>query len=205
MRRENGQCGRSQATESSFHDSRCLRRLSLPPAGRLSRNIGLADNRIMGSGRPLSPRGSIAVGILVAAVGVAIITASALAPAQQVHAPRWVVACAGGSFVFFGGWTAAIYALGFDPKNPQETLPSARVQLAVFIPGMLCLAAPFHWVAFGPGPRQFSGSFSIPFLTIRHGSGEWSGRAMFGLGSLMMDAILIASVVTILKRSNRRD
>ncbi len=136
-------------------------------------------------------------------VGAAIVAVSVLGNASSFHAPRWVVACAGGSFLFFGGWTAAVDALGFDPARPQETLPSSFVQLLVFIPGMLLFAAPFHWIAFGPGPRQFSGSLSIPFLTFRHRSGETAGRAAFGLGAVLIDAMLVAWVVTTLRRARR--
>ncbi len=156
-----------------------------------------------GPDRALSRRSSIAVGLAVAAAGLSIVAVSVFARADAMHAPRWVVACAGGAFVFFGGWTAGIYAAGFDPNRPLEGLPSAWVQLAVFVPGMLMFAAPFHWVAFGPGPRQFSGSLSIPFLTVVSRGGAWTGRAFFGAGSLLLDVLIVASVVAILKRRRR--
>jgi len=156
------------------------------------------------SERTLSPRASILMGVLLAAAGIAIVAVSVLAPAEKFQAPRWVIACVGGAFVFFGGWTAAIYALGFDPARPDETLPSPPLQLAVFIPGMLLFAAPFHWVAFGAGPRQFSGSFSIPFLTFRGGSGAWTGRAVFGAFSILIDAFLVALIVKLVRQSGRR-
>jgi hypothetical protein len=157
------------------------------------------------SERTLSPRASILLGVLVAAAGIGIVAASVLAPAEKFQAPRWVIACVGGAFVFFGGWTAAIYALGFDPKRPDETLPPQPVQLAVLIPGILLFAAPFHWVAFGAGLRQFSSSLSVPFLTIRGASGAWTGRAIFGLFSILIDAVLVASVVKLVRRRQRRD
>ena len=157
------------------------------------------------SERSLSPRASILIGALIAAVGIAIVAASVLAPAVKFQAPRWVIACVGGAFVFFGGWTAAIYMMGFDPQRPTETLPSASMQLAVFIPGMLLFAAPFHWVAFGSGPRQFSTSFSLPFLTVHGAGGAWTGRAIFGFFSILLDAVLVASVVKLVRQSLRRD
>ena len=147
-----------------------------------------------GGDRPLSKNGSILVGLLVAAAGVGIVALSVFARPEGLHAPRWVVACAGGAFVFFGGWTAGIYAAGFDPQRPVESLPSPWIQLAVFLPGLLMFAAPFHWVAFGPGPRQFSSSVSLPFLTVRGGSGAWTGRALFGFGALLIDAMLVGTV-----------
>ena len=37
------------------------------------------------------------------------------------------------------------------------------------------------WVAFGPGPRGFSGSF----LFFSHATNEWIGRAAFGFGAVL--------------------
>jgi len=131
--------------------------------------------------REMSPRGAIIFGVLMAVVGIGIIAAGAWAPQKDVHAPRWVIEATGGAFLFFGSWTAVVYALGFDPKRSAETLPPPLVQLAFFVPGIVFLALPFHWVAFGPGPRAFSGSFSLPFLWISRRSA--SSRAGSRSGS----------------------
>ena len=154
--------------------------------------------------REMSPRGAIVFGVLMAVVGIGIIAAGAWAPQKDVHAPRWVIAAAGGAFLFFGSWTAVVYALGYDPKRSAETLPPPLVQLAFFVPGIVFLALPFHWVAFGPGPRAFSGSFSLPFLWISRRSGELSGRIAFGIGAVVMDLIVVAITVTLLRRAARQ-
>ncbi|MEO8432123.1 MAG: hypothetical protein ABI592_11490 [Acidobacteriota bacterium] len=152
----------------------------------------------------MSKNGAILLGIVVALTGIVIIGVAFFGKAEGFHAPRWVVGCAGGSFLFFGGWLAALYATGYDPTRDKETLPSAGVQSLVLIPGMLCFAAPFHWIAFGPGPRQFSSSLSIPFLTTRHASSGLSGRVMFGIGALLIDAILVAAVVGFMRTGRAR-
>ena len=154
--------------------------------------------------REMSPRGAIVFGVLMAVVGIGIIAAGAWAPQKDVHAPRWVIEATGGAFLFFGSWTAVVYALGFDPKRSAETLPPPVVQLAFFVPGIVFLALPFHWVAFGPGPRAFSGSFSLPFLWISRRSGELSGRVAFGIGAVVMDLIVVAITVTLLRRAARQ-
>lgn len=148
---------------------------------------------------------AILVGVLVALTGVAIIGVAYFASPEGFGAPRWFVACVGGAFLFFGGWTAALYASGYDPERPNETLPSARVQLMVLIPGMLFFAAPFHWIAFGPGPRQFSSSFSIPFLATRQATSGLSGRVMFGIGALLIDAILVGAGIRLVRASRAKE
>jgi hypothetical protein len=158
----------------------------------------------MSADRPLSRKASILVGLLVAGVGIAIVLASIFSGSEKFQAPRWVVACAGGAFLFFGGWLAALYATGYDPQRSEQTLPSPAIQLAVFVPGILCLAAPFHWVAFGPGPRQFSTTLSIPFLALHNSGGSMGGRIAFGVGALLMDAILIGSVVRLVRQMRQR-
>ena len=161
------------------------------------------DNPPVGEEKALSKRAAILLGVVVAAVGGAIVAASIWGSPEKFQAPRWVVGSVGGAFLFFGGWTAAIYALGFDPKRPDETLPSPAIQLAAFVPGLLLFAAPFHWIAFGPGPRQFTTSLSIPFFWMRHRSGALSGRIAFGLGALLIDALLIATIVRLSRRMRR--
>jgi len=153
--------------------------------------------------REMSPRGAIILGVFVAAAGIGIVAAGVWSPQKDVHAPRWVIESAGGAFLFFGSWTAVVYALGYDPKRSDETLPPPLVQLAFFLPGVVCLAAPFHWIAFGPGPRAFSGSFSLPFLLISRRAGELSGRVAFGVGAVLMDLVAVAIAVTLLRRAVR--
>ncbi len=152
----------------------------------------------------MSKTAAILLGAVVALTGVAIIGVALFAKPEGFHAPRWVVACAGAAFLFFGSWTAALYASGYDPKRSEETLPSARVQLLVLVPGMLFFAAPFHWIAFGPGPREFSSTFSIPFLAVRQASSGLFGRVLFGIGSLFIDAILVAAVVRVARTGRTR-
>ncbi|MEO8189879.1 MAG: hypothetical protein ABI682_06020 [Acidobacteriota bacterium] len=149
--------------------------------------------------KEMSRNAAVALGVVVALTGITILIVAFTARAEGFHAPRWVVGCAGAAFLFFGAWTAALYATGYDPKRPKEKMPSPAVQFAVLIPALIFFAAPFHWIAFGPGAREFSGSTSIPFLTIRHGIPGLGGRIMFGFGALVIDAILVAAVVGLVR------
>ena len=52
-------------------------------------------------------------------------------------------------------------------------------------------AAVANWVAFGPGPRKFQGGIAIPFVAVSGPTGEWTGRAVFGIGAVLTDLFLL--------------
>lgn len=158
------------------------------------------DGEMPDAHRSLSPRAAIALGVVVAAAGIAIIAVALLANAEGFHAPRWVVASVGGAFLFFGGWTAYCSASGYDPKRP-ETLPGPLLQLVVGLPGLVLFALPFHWVAFGSGPRQFSGGLSFLFFSLRSHGAETAGRIAFGIGAALIDVIIVAFLVKLARRA----
>ena len=47
-----------------------------------------------------------------------------------------------------------------------------------------------NWIAFGSGPRHFSGGIAMPFVSWSGPSIEWFGRAAFGIGALIADLIV---------------
>jgi hypothetical protein len=67
--------------------------------------------------------------------------------------------------------------------------------MAFAIVGLLGILS--SWVAFGPGPRHFTGSGSI--------FGETSGRIMFGAGAVLLWLILIAIVISGVRRLLARE
>lgn len=145
--------------------------------------------------RPLSPQGTAWVGALVGVAGLVIVLIAldviAVDPAK-FHAPHWVVGAAG--LVFF---LAGIAILTTPPGSP-EAAPGARATWRTFLLGagiVGALAAVFNWIAFGPGPRQFGGTISIPFVAMSGPQSEWSGRAIFGIAAALMDLFLLWVVV----------
>lgn len=154
--------------------------------------------------KPPSPSGAILTGTLMMVVGIGIVGLALVGHEKSLNAPRWVVACVGGAAFVFGWWATRIYGRGYDPSRPEESPLSPALERLFFIPGMLLFAAPFHWIAFGPGPRQFSTSFSIPFLARNSTTTGLPGRIAFGLGALLLDAILVAGVIGISRRARRR-
>jgi hypothetical protein len=45
----------------------------------------------------------------------------------------------------------------------------------------------FDWVAFGPGERRFSGSASVPGISLSGSTSELAGRVFFGLFAVLFD------------------
>jgi hypothetical protein len=153
--------------------------------------------------KKMSRRAAIFVGLAVAGVGLLLLVLSLSIPQAKLETPRWILASVGGAFLAFGGWTAGAYFAGYDPERPNARLPSPAVQLAVFLPGMLCFAVPFHWIAFGRGPREFDMSFSLPFLSQGSRAPDWMGRGLFGAGAVLLDVLIVAMTVTLARRMVR--
>ena len=96
--------------------------------------------------------------------------------------------------------------------GPDGDLPPGTpfgVRLAQYLIGLgICglLTAIAGWIAFGKGERHFSTTINLPFIT-RHGVGnEWMGRAVFGLGAILVAVFgLVLSVVSVRRlRAARR-
>ena len=76
--------------------------------------------------------------------------------------------------------------------------PAGRVTLISSLLGgsiVGLLALIINWIAFGPGERRFSGGLALPFLSVSAPAGEWSGRAAFGVGALLMDLVVVCLAV----------
>ena len=143
--------------------------------------------------RPLSPGATAWVGALCALMGLVILlVALRIIPADEAkfHAPHWVVGAAG--LMFFLAGLAIL--TGPPPGAPEATRTTWRTfLLGLGIVG--ALAAVFNWVAFGPGPRSFGGSVSIPFVSVSGPSSEWSGRIAFGAVAVLIDAFALWVIV----------
>ena len=129
---------------------------------------------------------------ITAGVGM-ILVAADLIPTdpRKFEAPRWVVGAAGLVFAMAG--------IAMATARPEHSAPGARATLRTFLPvlgivgGMAAIA---NWVAFGPGERHFSGGISIPFVSFAFRSSEWTGRAAFGIGAVMLDCIVVILLYT---------
>jgi hypothetical protein len=106
-------------------------------------------------------------------------------PAQSMEAPRWVLGAAGIMFLA-GGFVPMTIRRG--PNAWQSRLIGAVVLLA--------LAAIFNWIAFGPGSRQFTSTFSFGGSTGQRAAvGESSGRMIFGVIAVLIDLLVVAVAI----------
>ena len=112
-------------------------------------------------------------------------------PDSTFSAPRWIAGCAGLSFLLAG----AAVALARPGAAPGSIAANPYFGGAAGLVLVLIL----NWIAFGPGPRQFSGGIAIPFVSWSGPSSEWSGRAAFGIGAMIADL----NIVWLLIRSVR--
>jgi len=156
----------------------------------------------------LSPRAAVALGLVVSGMGVLIVLlAVGIIPGAEasLEAPRWVVASAGLAFVLAGAAMIVGYAVaggvGPDGDLPAGTPRWVRVTQYLLGLGIIsALGAVATWVAFGPGPRAFT--VTLPFIGRGPGD-ETVGRAVFGIGAVLMWIFLVVFVVVSVKRIRR--
>jgi hypothetical protein len=104
-------------------------------------------------------------------------------PDSTFSAPRWLAGCVGLSFLLAG----AAVALARPGATPGSIAANSYFGGAAG----LVLVLIFNWIAFGAGPRHFSGGIAIPFVSWSGPSSEWSGRAAFGIAAAIMDLIVV--------------
>ena len=112
-------------------------------------------------------------------------------PDSTFEAPRWLVGCGGLSFLLAGAAVAL----------PRPGAAPGSIAANPYFGGAagLVLVLVLNWIAFGPGPRHFSGGIALPFVSWSSRPSEWAGRAAFGVGAFIADVI----VAWVLVRSAR--
>jgi uncharacterized membrane protein len=130
----------------------------------------------------------LGMGAFIAAVGLGVVPVDP----KSVHAPGWVIVAAGIVFLAVG-----LFLL-------QQAL---RIEWLKPVPGFVMLVglmAMGHWVAFGPGERKFRGIVSVVGIEAPLSS-EVMGRATFGLGAILLDALVVAGLVRAIRTRLRRE
>src|SRR5439155_18159991 len=133
----------------------------------------------------LSPRGSVVAGVFFIVCGVLpiLVATGVITPTTPAAAPPWVVICAGAMFVAAGVIIIVDFGLariGPDGQLAADTpfaIELASLLLGLTIVGLM--AAVTGWIAFGSGPRSFTSTVSLPFVTKQQHGGDVFGRIGF--------------------------
>lgn len=146
-------------------------------------------------------------GILASGLGLFIILLSLdviHADDSSFHAPRWVVAAVGLIFSLAGVLLAVSPSRSTTSQEAQSssitTSDQAGIRFWLGAVVILLFALVFNWVAFGPGEREFQGGITVPFGLFSVEVNETMGRAIFGIGSVMIDVIAAAVLWKWLRR-----
>jgi hypothetical protein len=128
------------------------------------------------------------LGALVSTVAGLLTAAMIYLNPERLHVPAWVAYVACAAFVFAG---LTIMAHEFAFRRTHAWLVVACVA-SLWVPGA--------WVAFGPGVRKCS--VSGPFFS---GIGsDLACRGAFGLGAVIVAALLVWIVLRALRRQSRK-
>jgi hypothetical protein len=118
------------------------------------------------------------------------------APDENFNAPRWVIAAVGLAFALAG---AMVIVKGLESGFGDDPIYK-WISTGMILAFLVFFAAPFNWVAFGPGERSFSGSTSIgPIAVNQSGASDFGGRMAFGIGAILMDILIIYILFRLLR------
>jgi hypothetical protein len=154
----------------------------------------------MAMGRQLqSSAMTIAFGIGTAVMGLFYILYTLYANPGSQNEPWWLAFVFGLAFLLGGIAVVIQTALATgNPPNDDLPLPATTPRLLKSIYRMMVLGIIaslgiiFTWVAFGPGPRHFTGS-GAPL-------GQTVGRVMFGIGAVLIWITFVAAAIVGVRR-----
>lgn len=141
----------------------------------------------------LSAGGRIAVGSIVAALGLLVMGLGLHAALRAAHPLT--------SEDFIGAFAALIFVFG----GALLALPPERAGLQRLLGVLLAtsFALTLDWIAFGPGPRRFGGGISGGVIGIGFNPGEMFGRTVFGIGAVVLDIVAAVMWVRLIRQPRR--
>jgi hypothetical protein len=135
---------------------------------------------------------AIAMGAFLVLVGLGVVPVNP----GSVHGPFWIVSAAGIAFMLAGISVAvgAIHGVSETGDLPKDT--GWWMRLFYYAIGVIIaasLASIGSWVAFGPGPRTFSGT---GLFLLSPEASAMVGRIVFGFGAVLAWLCTIAIAVS---------
>jgi hypothetical protein len=183
---------------STFFTDRRPRPGSQPRGNFLLAQVQGGEPKIsMAEKRPTTKKEMLVIGLIAGGVGLFfVLVGLGIVPPpggkKSLHAPLWVVFCAGLTFLLAGGVLLLHLLSGAKPADSDFPANAPRWMRVVRHLAGVAVFASFaiiaSWIAFGPGERAFS--VSIPFFSGP--ANETVGRVAFGIGAIVMWLCTIA-------------
>src|SRR5258706_3814583 len=152
----------------------------------LARFMAAREGPDAGTTTQMSPGGRLAVGLALCAAGLGFAAYGLLDPAAPIQPDRFIALPIGIVFASAG------VLLAF----PRASLKPRSVWGTLVIAGFAVIS---NWIAFGPGERHFSGSVGGAGIAVSGPVGDLTGRIAFGIGAVLLDAVLIFSLVKLVR------
>ena len=112
----------------------------------------------------------------------------------RIKVPGWVLALCGLPFV---GGGVVILSFAWSRESPVGKI--------IAVVAFIGVSVVTHWVAFGPGTRDFYAARKTARILTRIGPiDEATGRRRFGAGAIVLDVMLVGLVVVQLRNSRLR-
>jgi hypothetical protein len=129
-------------------------------------------------------------------------------PEGGANAPPWVVGLAGAVFLVMGLYSTALAVLVWqDPELATRIVRGEAFDVASWLVGLFAVAVFFTisaWIAWGPGPRSFTGSVGAGGLGVGGMVGESMGRAVFGVSAVITGLVCVWMLSWGFRRLRRR-
>ena len=144
----------------------------------------------MGEPTPATPKSNYSYATIAMAIGAYFFAVGAgMLPIPggpaNLHGPLWLMLCAGLAF-FLAGVAIVIQTFGHANATGDLLAGAPRwmraVQYLIGLSIFVCFGAISSWVAFGPGERQFSGTFVFGDAATNAAI----GRIAFGTGAIII-------------------
>lgn len=116
-------------------------------------------------------------------------------PDEDINAPRWVLTAVGLTFALAG---VMVMLNGLKSGFGDHPIFKWAYNFVLLL-FMIFFAAPFNWVAFGPGEREFSSSTSVGAVSVTQSGSEFGGRLAFGLGAILMDILIVYLIYRVIQ------
>jgi hypothetical protein len=150
-------------------------------------------------------KGLFFAGLLVLGIGFYIVLlAIGIIPGMGTATPQWVLGLSGMAFVVGGGLVCIGELIRHDHALALRDIEVARAFRNVMIAFLLIIFTVIgNWVAFGPGTRPVQTVMGLPFVDVSTQMSEWVGRFGFGISAIALDIVLVALMLSILRRNRK--